>query len=91
MQIDDPARGFTFKAEGPLDMRMNPHRGEPATAFLSNVVAGGLARVLAENADEPRAIEVAAAILAPPTRGRPLGRPGPWRRPSARPGGPTTP
>ena len=34
MQIDDPARGFSVKHEGPLDMRMNPQRGQPASVFL---------------------------------------------------------
>ena len=63
MQIDDPARGFTFKADGPLDMRMDPARGRSASELLSTLGVAGLARILAENADEPRADELAAAIL----------------------------
>ncbi len=63
MQVDDPARGFGFKLDGPLDMRMNPTRGRPASALLSDLAESGLARILAENADEPHARELAAAIL----------------------------
>ncbi len=63
MQIDDPARGFTFKEDGPLDMRMNPARGLSASALLSSLGVARLARVLADNADEPLAVEIAAAIL----------------------------
>ncbi|MES2569782.1 MAG: 16S rRNA (cytosine(1402)-N(4))-methyltransferase, partial [Verrucomicrobiota bacterium] len=37
MQIDDPQRGFTFKFEGPLDLRMNPQRGQPASALLARI------------------------------------------------------
>src|SRR5437660_7428833 len=37
MQIDDPARGFSVKLDGPLDMRMNPQRGQPASAFLQKI------------------------------------------------------
>ena len=70
MQIDDPARGFTFKTDGPLDMRMNPARGRPASDLLSTLGEAGLARLLAENADEPHAIELARAILHGP-RARP--------------------
>ncbi len=63
MQIDDPARGFTFKADGPLDMRMNPEKGRSAADLLSNLGVAGLARLLVENADEPLAEELAGAIL----------------------------
>ncbi len=63
MQIDDPSRGFTFKSDGPLDMRMNPDRGVPAAELLSKLGVTGLARLLAENSDEPRAVELAEAIL----------------------------
>jgi 16S rRNA (cytosine1402-N4)-methyltransferase len=63
MQVDDPARGFTFKSDGPLDMRMNPQRGLPASAMLSRWSESDLTRILIENADEPRAPELAAVIL----------------------------
>ncbi len=63
MQIDDPARGFTFKTDGPLDMRMNPSRGLSASALLSKLNEPDLAKLLAENADEPRAAELAKSIL----------------------------
>ncbi|MDG3002379.1 16S rRNA (cytosine(1402)-N(4))-methyltransferase RsmH [Paludisphaera mucosa] len=62
MQIDDPARGFSFKAAGPLDMRMNPTRGRPASAMLSDLGEPGLARILDENADEPQARAIAEAV-----------------------------
>ncbi|MSR60193.1 MAG: 16S rRNA (cytosine(1402)-N(4))-methyltransferase, partial [Planctomycetaceae bacterium] len=63
MQIDDPARGFTFKADGPLDMRMNPARGPTASAMLSKLDEAGLAQLLADHADEPRAGELSRQIL----------------------------
>lgn len=62
MQFDDPSRGFTFKAAGPLDMRMNPGRGLPAADWLVKTKTEKLAAALAENADEPRAEEIAAAL-----------------------------
>jgi 16S rRNA (cytosine1402-N4)-methyltransferase len=63
MQIDDPARGFTFKEDGPLDMRMNPRRGLTAAALLSKLDAAGLAQILNDNADEPHAGELSQGIL----------------------------
>lgn len=63
MQIDDPARGFTFKVNAPLDMRMNPQRGLPACALLAKVNEQGLAAWLSENGDEPHAEVIAAAIV----------------------------
>jgi 16S rRNA (cytosine1402-N4)-methyltransferase len=62
MQIDDPARGFSVKHDGPLDMRMNPQRGQPASVFLQNVRAEALASLLGENADEPHAGAIASAL-----------------------------
>ncbi len=62
MQIDDPARGFSMKQDGPLDMRMNPARGQSATALLQKIEPAKLARLFQENADEPRAELLAAAL-----------------------------
>jgi 16S rRNA (cytosine1402-N4)-methyltransferase len=62
MQLDDPSRGFSVKTDGPLDMRMNPQRGFPASALLEKTPPDALARLLEENADEPRARELAAAL-----------------------------
>ena len=62
MQIDDPARGFSVKLDGPLDMRMNPQRSQPASAFLQKTIPADLAVLLEENADEPHAATLAAAL-----------------------------
>ena len=62
MQIDDPARGFSMKTDGPLDMRMNPQRGFPASALLEKTSPATLAKLFRENADEPHAGELAAAL-----------------------------
>jgi len=64
MQIDDPARGFTFGAEGPLDMRMNPARGLPASEWLARARRDRIEAVLRENADEPHAAAIGAALDA---------------------------
>jgi len=62
MQIDAPARGFSFKVPGPLDMRMNPGKGLPASALLARMSPGALAECLTENADEPRATQLAERL-----------------------------
>jgi 16S rRNA (cytosine1402-N4)-methyltransferase len=62
MQIDNPERGFSFKHDGPLDLRMNPQRGQPASIFLTTVNEADLGEILAENADEPHAKKIASAI-----------------------------
>lgn len=69
MQIDNPARGFTFKEEGPLDLRMNPQRGQPASTFLAKLSEQQLALLLTENADEPQAVPIARALAAAQAQG----------------------
>jgi len=62
MQLDDPSRGFSVRSDGPLDMRMNPQRGRPASALLERLNPAELADLLVENADEPRAALLAGAL-----------------------------
>lgn len=62
MQIDNPARGFSLKENGPLDMRMNPHRGEPAASLLVKAAASKLRLMLEENSDEPYAERLSTAL-----------------------------
>lgn len=64
MQIDNPERGFSFKKEGPLDLRLDPKRGRSAAARLKNISQVELQGMLTENADEPHAAEIARAIIA---------------------------
>jgi len=59
MQLDDPVRGFTFKIDSPLDLRLNPTRKPSASDWLATVTEQALANALEENADEP-----AASLLA---------------------------
>jgi 16S rRNA (cytosine1402-N4)-methyltransferase len=68
MQLDNPARGFTSRAEGPLDLRMNPQRGRPASALIAELDAAGLAALLVENADEPHAERIAQAVAGIPVK-----------------------
>lgn len=62
MQFDDPSRGFSFKVEGPLDMRMNPNRGVSASDWLAKISAEKLEIALVDHADEPRAESLASAL-----------------------------
>ena len=62
MQIDDPARGFSVKFDGPLDMRMNPAKGKSAGEALATLTAEQLEDVLRENADEPHAQRLAGVL-----------------------------
>jgi len=69
MQIDNPERGFSFKKDGPLDLRLNPLKGEPAAERLKTISQDELAGMLEENADEPHAFEIAKAIIGVRDRG----------------------
>jgi 16S rRNA (cytosine1402-N4)-methyltransferase len=62
MQLDDPARGFSLKHEGPLDLRMNPLRGQPASVMLARSSLDAITGLLRENADEPHATMLAGAL-----------------------------
>ena len=63
-QIDDPARGFSLRADGPLDMRMDPARGESAAAFLARADERELTEVIRDYGEERFAQSVARAIVA---------------------------
>ena len=62
MQIDNPARGFSFKTDGPLDLRLDPGSGQSAGELLLSVTRPQLRDLLTENSDEPFAVELAAAL-----------------------------
>jgi 16S rRNA (cytosine1402-N4)-methyltransferase len=62
MQIDNPERGFSLKTDGPLDLRLNPLKGKPASAFLEKLSAENLEEIFIVNADEPHAGTIANAI-----------------------------
>lgn len=63
MQIDNPDRGFSYKVEGPLDLRMNPLKGTSAAERLKEVTESELVGMLVENSDEPYAEEIAATVM----------------------------
>lgn len=63
MQIDNPERGFSYKVEGPLDLRMNPQKGKSAADILLEVDREELIGMLVENSDEPYAEKIANKIL----------------------------
>ena len=62
MQIDDPARGFSVKHNGPLDMRMNPQRSQSAAALLQKIKPAALAEMLVDFSDEPNATTLAPLL-----------------------------
>ncbi len=62
MQIDNPERGFSYKVDGPLDLRLNPEKGISAAERLQKISYAELVGMLEENADEPYAEEIAGVI-----------------------------
>ena len=73
-QIDDPSRGFSFRFDAPLDMRMDSSRGETAAQFLQRADEREIAEVIREYGEERFAVPIAKAIVARRQGGRPLGR-----------------
>jgi len=69
MQIDNPDRGFSFKQEGPLDLRLNPEAGESAADRLKSFSQDELQGMFVENADEPHAEVIARAIISEMKKG----------------------
>lgn len=63
-QLDQPARGFSFQKDGPLDMRMNPSRGIPASEWLEQISESELANIIYQYGEEPRSRRIAKAIIA---------------------------
>lgn len=70
MQIDNPDRGFSYKTEGPLDLRMNPQKGISAAQRLRDIDQEELMGMLIENADEPYAAEIARGVVNRQKRGK---------------------
>lgn len=70
MQIDNPERGFSYKQEGPLDLRLNPQNGEPASERLRKMNREEIEGMLIDNSDEPYAAEIARAIVGRNRKGQ---------------------
>ena len=71
-QLEQSGRGFSFQGDEPLDMRLDPSRGQPAAALLNRLPEAELARIIFEYGEEPHARRIARAIV----RRRPLARTG---------------
>ena len=72
MQIDNPKRGFSFKVDGPLDLRLNQEEGISAAKRLESISRDELAGMLYENSDEPYCEELAKAITDEIRKGHPI-------------------
>ena len=80
MQIDNPDRGFSYKTEGPLDLRMNPEKGISAAERLKNITQEELQGMLLENADEPYAGEISREAVSRLKRGKTIDTTGELRQ-----------
>lgn len=63
MQIDNPERGFSYKIDGPLDLRMNPQKGKSGAERLQELTYAEIVGMLTENSDEPYAEQIARTIM----------------------------
>ena len=72
MQIDDPKRGFSYKIDGPLDLRLDPEHGESAAERLHNITRDEFVGMMVENSDEPYAEEIADKVFMLMKKGDPM-------------------
>ena len=72
MQIDDPERGFSYKIDGPLDLRLDPEHGESAAERLHNITKEEFIGMMVENSDEPYAQEIADKVFSLMKKGDPM-------------------
>ncbi|MDE5697688.1 MAG: 16S rRNA (cytosine(1402)-N(4))-methyltransferase RsmH [Lachnospiraceae bacterium] len=72
MQIDNPGRGFSYKVEGPLDLRLNPEKGISAAERLKQLTQDELEGMLVENSDEPYAAQIASEVVRTLRRRNPI-------------------
>lgn len=72
MQIDNPERGFSYKIDGPLDLRMNPLKGQSAAERLHEIDEEEFIGMLVENSDEPFAEEIASKVFSKMKKGDPM-------------------
>ncbi|MBQ6406536.1 MAG: 16S rRNA (cytosine(1402)-N(4))-methyltransferase RsmH [Butyrivibrio sp.] len=72
MQIDDPERGFSYKIDGPLDLRLDPEHGESAAERLHNITKEEFIGMMVENSDEPYAKEIADKVFSLMKKGDPM-------------------
>ncbi|MBE5828506.1 MAG: 16S rRNA (cytosine(1402)-N(4))-methyltransferase RsmH [Butyrivibrio sp.] len=64
MQIDNPERGFSYKVDGPLDLRLDPAHGESAAERLKHITRDEFVGMMVENSDEPNAEEIADKVFS---------------------------
>jgi 16S rRNA (cytosine1402-N4)-methyltransferase len=69
MQIDNPERGFSFKIEGPLDLRLNPKSGKSAASLLKTISQNKLEELFTINSDEPHSELISKAIISKISKG----------------------
>ena len=72
MQIDNPERGFSYKVDGPLDLRLNPEKGQSGAERLREMSRDEIVGMLTENADEPYAEQIARVIMKYYYMGKPV-------------------
>ena len=72
MQIDNPQRGFSYKIDGPLDLRLDPEHGESAAQRLRSITEEEFVGMMIENSDEPYAEEIAHKVFTLMSKGNPM-------------------